>query len=227
MGASPGWSQNYDPPAAEWNYWWSSKVDAANPILTGPLVPFTWTTATRPTAASNPPLAAYFTGFNTTLNVLETWNGTSWTTLANKSASYQAQPSAPAAPASTSAYTMQGLAGSITPATSGNLHLTISGVIVNTSGSTGVGIRVQISYGTGTAPVNGAALTGTQIGTVQLWVNPTTVTAGDVAVPFSTTAIVTGLTAGTAYWIDLAAEAIGTASDASIINISVSVMEFQ
>lgn len=77
MAASPGWGLNYDPPASEWNFWWASKVDQANPVLTGPLVPFSWTTANRPTSP-----ALYATGFNTTLNLLETWNGTAWGTAA-------------------------------------------------------------------------------------------------------------------------------------------------
>lgn len=73
MGASPGWGLNYDPPAAEWNFWWSSKVDVANPVLSGPLVPAAWSTGGRPTS----PLL-YATGWNTTISSLETWNGSSW-----------------------------------------------------------------------------------------------------------------------------------------------------
>ena len=76
MAASPGWALNYDPPASEWNYWWSSKVDQANPVLTGPLVWSNWTTPTRPTSP-----AAYATGWNTTTGTLEVWNGSAWVTI--------------------------------------------------------------------------------------------------------------------------------------------------
>jgi hypothetical protein len=141
-------------------------------------------------------------------------------------ASYQAQPSNPTAPASTSAYTMQGLAGSITPVTSGKILVMISGTVANSSTTAKTGIKYQLSYGTGSAPANAAALTGTQVGNPQSWTNPSTASAAaDVAVPFSIHAVISGLTIGTAYWIDLAAEAVTTASTGSLTNISISVIE--
>ena len=56
------------------------------------------------------------------------------------------------------------------------------------------------------------ALTGTQAGTVQSYENGSAVTAADVLVPFSHSVVVTGLTVGTAYWVDAAAESLGAVS---------------
>ena len=130
----------------------------------------------------------------------------------------------PTGPNSTSVFKMQGLAGTITPAVTGKISITISGTIIE-SGITaaGSGIEYQISYGTGTAPTTNAALTGTQAGTVQEYMLANTVTAADVFVPFSVTVVVTGLTVGTAYWIDLAAEAVAnTGFTFSNVNIAAS-----
>ena len=121
---------------------------------------------------------------------------------------------------------MQGLAGSITPTVSGNVLVAISGTIVSPAGTTaGLGIEYQISYGTGGAPSNAGTLAGSQIGKPQSYTNQTTVTAVDVNVPFCLVALITGLTLGTAYWIDLAAESLGTASDMGLVNINIIAVE--
>lgn len=133
---------------------------------------------------------------------------------------------APTAAASTASYTMQGLAGSITPRTTGNILILITGTITAASVTAGDGVLIQASYGTGTAPANAAALAGTQVGPVIEYTNPTTVTAADVHVPFTAAAVVTGLSRGTAYWVDLAAKAVATVSKAPLTNVSVSVVEF-
>ncbi len=101
---------------------------------------------------------------------------------------------APTAPASTSAFAMQGLAGTITPATSGTILITISGTIVAPTGTTvNNGITYQISYGTGSAPANAGVLTGTQVGLVQTYTSAIAPTAAaDVNVPFGTSYLVTG-----------------------------------
>ena len=79
---------------------------------------------------------------------------------------------------------MMGLAGTITPAFSTRVLVTISGSCANSVLADGG--TVQISYGTGTAPVNGAALTGTQIGSAQEWL---AATAANI-VPFSVSAVI-------------------------------------
>jgi hypothetical protein len=134
----------------------------------------------------------------------------------------------PTAPSSTSAYKMQGLAGSITPTRSGNVLIIICGTIIAPTGTTvNNGVMYQISYGAGTAPTNGATLTGTQMGIVQEWTNPVALSAaGDLHVPFSISVVVTGLTLNTAYWIDLAAESVTTASDIGFTKVGISAIEY-
>ena len=132
----------------------------------------------------------------------------------------------PTAPASTSAYAMQGLAGSITPARTGTVLITISGTIIAPTGTTaGLGINYQIAHGTGAAPSNADAATGTAVGAVQTYTHSATVTAADVHIPFSVQAVVTGLTVGVAAWIDLQAESVTTASDIGLAAVSVSAIE--
>ena len=66
-------------------------------------------------------------------------------------------------------------------------------------------VTCVLSYGTSTAPSNGGALAGTQIGSVNAF---TQAVATDV-MSFSLTAVITGLSAGTAYWLDLAVGSSG------------------
>ena len=129
--------------------------------------------------------------------------------------------STPANPTGTTNTTglMMGLAGTITPVRSGAIMIVISGDCTDDTISDGAAI--QIRYGTGTAPTNGAALTGTAVGAK--------VRSNDAAAsgltPFSLNAIVTGLTLSTAYWIDVSLAAI-TAGTASINDVSISAFEF-
>lgn len=143
-------------------------------------------------------------------------------------ASYQAQPANPTAPASTAAYKMQGLSGTITPKKSGTVDFSICGTIIAPAGTTvDNGIAYQLYYGTGGAPANAAATTGTAFGVIQTFTLSASATAfGDVHCPFSITAVVSGLTVGTAYWFDLAAESVTTASDMGFQNISMTATEF-
>lgn len=101
---------------------------------------------------------------------------------------------------------MMGLAGAITPQVTGNIRVTICGVISNTTGN---GSKVEIRMGTGGAPSNAGALTGAVYGSQQAFTSLT----GVLQAPFCLSVIVTGLTVGTAYWIDvdLAAVTGGTA----------------
>lgn len=131
----------------------------------------------------------------------------------------------PTASGSTSAYTMQGLAGSITPTKSGNVLITVCGTIITSSGTIDLGVKYQISYGTGTAPSNGASLTGTQVGIVQEYTIPVAITAADLHTPFSISVVVPGLTVGSTYWIDLAAEAVTSASAVGFSNVGISAIE--
>jgi len=87
----------------------------------------------------------------------------------------------------------------LTPAYSGRVFVIVAGRLgTNTAG---VWAMCGISYGTGTAPANGAASTGTTVGA-----NAISLSVGSAAsatVPFTCQAVITGLTKGTAYWFDL------------------------
>ncbi len=98
---------------------------------------------------------------------------------------------------------------SITPSGSGKVLIIISGLVGNSTASDGV--TLQISYGTGAAPNTGDPATGTAVGTLVYFTEPS---SGTITVPFSTNVVVTGLTVGSTYWIDLQMAAIsgGTAS---------------
>lgn len=119
---------------------------------------------------------------------------------------------------------MMGLAGSITPQMSGKVMIVVSGNISATGIGGGSGAKTQIRYGTGTAPTNGAALTGTAVGNMAQIVNA----ALALIVPgngnFTCNAVVTGLTVGTAYWIDQSLARI-TSGTATITGVSISVIE--
>jgi hypothetical protein len=139
----------------------------------------------------------------------------------------QSTPAGPTAPTATS-FTMAGLGGSITPTKSGKIQITISGVIIDSGGSllANVGLACQISHGTGAAPLSNAGLTGTQDGTQQKYTAATPPTAAaNVNVPFSITAVVTGLTINTSYWIDLAQKALVLTSQYQVSNVSISAIE--
>jgi hypothetical protein len=122
--------------------------------------------------------------------------------------------SAPADPTGTTDTTgkMMGLAGSFTPGHSGRVALLITGNIAQTT--TADGAVVQLTYGTGSAPANAGALTGTATGSA---ISMTFLT-GVLLVPFMVAALPTGLTLGTAYWFDARLKAV-TGGTASIKNL--------
>lgn len=126
--------------------------------------------------------------------------------------------SAPSNPTGTTNTTglMMGLAGSITPNITGNVRIAVNGTISNPT-AIADGAKVQIRVGTGTAPANAAALTGTVCGTQVQYVAATTAQKA----PFSLDCYATGLTPGVAEWIDVGLAAItgGTAtiSDVNIV----------
>lgn len=131
---------------------------------------------------------------------------------------YQATPADPTGTTDATGK-MMGLAGSITPQATTRICLTISGDILNAT-AIGDGASVQLRYGTGSAPANGDALTGTAVGGKVQYVASTT--AGKS--PFSLTSIITGLTATTAYWLDVGVAAI-TGGAAAIENVTIAAFE--
>jgi hypothetical protein len=132
-------------------------------------------------------------------------------------ASLQTSPTSPAGTTSTTGV-MAGLGGTITPSATGKILVTINGSMYNqtATGSTVSAIR----YGTGTVPSNGAALTGTQIGG--------SVKRGAIAaferMPFSVSAVITGLSLGTQVWLDLN-QAAATAGTANLELVSIAAVE--
>ncbi len=107
----------------------------------------------------------------------------------------------------------------ITPLYTGRLLITICGVIAQST--TADGAFWHIRTGTGTAPSNGGALTGTQSGGQQSM----TFLTGVLKVPFSITTFVTGLTLGTAVWTDLVLAAV-TGGTATMTQVMTSITEF-
>lgn len=136
-------------------------------------------------------------------------------------ATYQATPTNPATTTNATGV-MMGLAGAITPARSGKVVMMISGTIDNDT--LGDGAQVQIRYGTGTAPTNGAALTGTTAGGLVKQINASLALLTPGAGPFALTAIVIGLTVSTAYWVDISLARI-TGGTARVRDISISLVE--
>lgn len=138
--------------------------------------------------------------------------------LFDSPASSQATPANPTGTSSTTGV-MMGLAGSITPSRSGKVLIQVSGDIFNATAIADGG-KAQIRWGTGSAPTNGAALTGTTAGGLVQYIAATTAEKA----PFSLNAVVTGLTLGTAVWIDLGLAAI-TGGTATVNDISISAIE--
>lgn len=114
---------------------------------------------------------------------------------------------------------MMGLAGSITPKITGRVHITICGTIFNPT-AIADGAKVQIRTGTGTVPGNGGALAGTVAGGFVQYIASTVLGK----VPFTVSAIVSGLTLNTALWIDVALAAV-TGGTATLTDISLTAME--
>ncbi len=127
----------------------------------------------------------------------------------------------PANPAGTTSTTpvMMGLAISFTPMHSGRVKIIISGEASNNTLNDG--FIVYAAYGTGDAPANGDAATGTTVGN---YVTSSALSANELK-PFTIIGIVTGLTVGTAIWIDLELGAV-RGGTASVSNLSVIVEEF-
>lgn len=130
---------------------------------------------------------------------------------------YQSNPVDPAGTSSATAV-MMGLSGALTPRNTGRMMLMISGTIFNAG--IGQGATVRLSYGTGVAPANGAALTGTQVGGLVKYISGTIAAKSS----FALNALVTGLTVNTALWLDLALAAT-TAGTATVTDLSLTAME--
>lgn len=107
----------------------------------------------------------------------------------------------------------------ITPSFSSRLYISVTG---NIASSTASGVAAtNLRFGTGAAPANGAAASGTTIGAAS--VSYTSTTAA-FPVPFSLGGVITGRTPGVALWIDLTL-ATGGAGTATLTNLTCTVFE--
>lgn len=106
----------------------------------------------------------------------------------------------------------------LAPTFSGRFRITVTGFVTAASAES----FVQIYYGTGTAPVNGAAATGTAVGNQAVLLVPAA--AGSFITPFTIIEQVTGLTLSTSYWFDLGVNC--TVNSMSVGNIRYEVTEY-
>ena len=156
-------------------------------------------------------------------NAAPTWGACPGGTVTH--ATFNGLTATPTGPSSSSAFTMQGLAGAITPASSGIVLVSVTATANTNATGLGAGIQCKIYFGTGTAPTNGAALAGTQVGSTVKYTNPIAgTTAVDNNVPMSLSYVLTGLTPSTAYWVDLACEGI-LSTTAQLLQVNVSLGE--
>lgn len=137
----------------------------------------------------------------------------------NNGATVQGSPANPTG--TTSAVgVMMGLGGTckITPSYSTRIKVEVLGNVSNSTISQTM--TMKVAYGTGVAPANAAAASGTQIG------NSNQVDSGTANFKYSIIngGIITGLTAGTAYWFDVNLATSG--GTVAMINVSCNAYEF-
>jgi hypothetical protein len=115
---------------------------------------------------------------------------------------------------------MMGLGGvaKLTPVYSTRIKIQFIGAQANSTANNS--ITVKAFFGTGTAPSNAAAITGTQVGNNMVTAQNTAANQSS----FTQGGIITGLTPGTAYWFDLSL-AVG-AGTGTLSSLSFNAMEF-
>jgi hypothetical protein len=124
-------------------------------------------------------------------------------------------------PAGTTSTTlvMAGYGQTFTPSKTGRvLIILLANVNNNTAGDA---VQAVLSYGTGAAPAANSALTGTQVGGTAKETSAAASASNEVALA----AVVSGLTVGTTYWLDVAYSAI-TGGTATISIVYGLVIEF-
>jgi len=134
-------------------------------------------------------------------------------------ASVQNTPADPAGTTSAS-FVHAGFGGTttITPSNTGKIHFIASFEMKGTA----VGnLNAQLRYGTGTAPTNGTAATGTLVGRSTSAIS----SAAGQQFPTTLNAVITGLTVSTTYWLDVVF-ASGSAGTVTMKNVSLSANEF-
>ena len=134
------------------------------------------------------------------------------------SQNFNSSPSNPTGTTSTTAV-MMGIGSTVffTPNRTGTIYMNISGDVTNTT--TGDGSKSQIRYGTGTAPVNGAAASGTTCGD-----NINSSATGSHQMPQTLDCLIVGLTVSTTYWFDIGVAAI-TGGTVTIADLQAKIFE--
>jgi len=147
----------------------------------------------------------------------QTFPNVTGTVLSTGAAATMSTPADPTGTTNTTGL-MMGLAGAITPLMSTRVCVTISGQMANNTINDGAGVKLR--WGTGSAPANAAALSGTVVGAEQTMVSLVAAQKSG----FSITAIISGLTVGTAIWLDAGLKAI-TAGTATITGVTIASVE--
>ncbi len=116
---------------------------------------------------------------------------------------------------------MAGVGATFKPNSTGHMLLTITGDLTCTESSSGPSITGQAYYGTGTAPAQGATVSGTAIGSLCV-VSPIGGGHSEEA-PFTVSYYGT-FTVGTTYWVDLACT-VTNASTGTVNNVELTAIE--
>lgn len=143
-----------------------------------------------------------------------------WQAITGAPATVNAVNSTPANPTGTTSLTgaMMGLAVAFTPVNSGKVSVSASGSMANSAAASGM--KPQIRYGTGTPPGSAGSPVGTAVGNQPQANN----LGANVRVPFTCTAIISGLPLGVAHWFDVVLAAI-TGGTANVYDLSITVVE--
>lgn len=115
---------------------------------------------------------------------------------------------------------MMGYAVAFTPRRSGKLEIQIDGnITVDTTAQT---TTARLKYGTGAAPENDAAVTGTQAGKTKTFVGLT----GMLTVPFAMTAFVNAqANVGVAMWFDFDAKTSDAGAAGGVLDLNFVIKE--
>lgn len=141
-----------------------------------------------------------------------------------QAASVSYTPSNPTATASGTLVMMGlGTTCTFTPGATGIVMATVNGFWNTATAS--INGTLSARYGTGTAPANAAAVTGTRWGTGTSDPSINAARSQSGAVPFSFTQVITGLTVATAYWFDLATSTSNPSDSATVTNVTMSFTE--
>jgi hypothetical protein len=126
-------------------------------------------------------------------------------------------PANPTATAATAAVVMMGVGSTctLTPGSSGQVSVEMDGYVATNTAA--VQLTVGVRYGTGTAPINGAAVTGTRFGS-----NADIVTKAPGVGQFQYVGFtqILALTPATAYWFDFCLLTSVAADTAAVTSIS-------